>query len=192
MGDTTKTIICPACGSEMKKIFIADKGINIDICVNNCGGIFFDNQELQECSSPDTDLSEITQILQDKNFMPVDETKTRLCPACNTPMAKTKPFGVQIDTCYKCGGVFLDNKEFDKIHELIKPKKKRNEASQNQQYKDIDLHEFCKDALDEERQFNNFKNAVNLLTKNYYHRRFFRRFSKFIQFLRAVAFKINS
>ena len=44
MSDTAKTIKCPACGMEMVKIF--DPGINmsVDVCVNGCGGIFFDDK----------------------------------------------------------------------------------------------------------------------------------------------------
>ena len=40
MADSIDTLKCPACGEEMTKVFIADKGINIDVCANNCGGIF--------------------------------------------------------------------------------------------------------------------------------------------------------
>lgn len=50
MGDTEEIIKCPACDNEMQKIFITDKGINIDVCSNGCGGIFFDNKEIQEFS----------------------------------------------------------------------------------------------------------------------------------------------
>ena len=41
MADSHKTLICPACGNEMQKIFIKSKGLNIDICTQGCGGIFF-------------------------------------------------------------------------------------------------------------------------------------------------------
>ena len=43
--DTLETIKCPACGKEMEKVFIKSEGINIDICTEGCGGIFFDNRE---------------------------------------------------------------------------------------------------------------------------------------------------
>ena len=42
MADSTEILTCPACGEEMTKVFITDKGINLDVCSNNCGGIFFD------------------------------------------------------------------------------------------------------------------------------------------------------
>lgn len=94
MTDTTKIINCPACGIEMTKIFIPELGINLDICANNCGGIFFDSKEFQQCTKSDKNIPEIKRLLLDKNFMPVDETKTRICPVCKTPMVKTKTFKI--------------------------------------------------------------------------------------------------
>ncbi len=177
MADTTEILTCPACGTEMKKIFIPSKGINVDICVNNCGGIFFDNKEFQQCSSSTGEITEIKDLLEDKNFMPVDESKTRICPACNTPMVKTKTFGIQIDTCYNCGGIFLDNQEFEKIKAQIKPKKQRTDTVQNSKKENIDLHEFCKDALEEDRQIKATAQAVDMLTRTLRrHRGFFRSF----------------
>ena len=48
MSDNKQTINCPACGKEMVKVFDKEKGINIDICLNGCGGIFFDNREFEK------------------------------------------------------------------------------------------------------------------------------------------------
>ncbi len=176
MSDTIEILTCPACGAEMKKIFIPSKGINVDICTDNCGGIFFDNKEFQQCSSSQEEIPEIKELLEDKNFMPVDESKTRICPTCKTPMAKTKTFGIQIDTCYNCGGIFLDNQEFEKIRAQIKPKKQRTDFDPNK-YKDIDLHEFCKDALEEDRQIKATAQAVDMLARTLRrHRGFFRSF----------------
>lgn len=167
MADSIDTLKCPACGEEMTKVFIADKGINIDVCANNCGGIFFDSREFQQCSSSNNEIWEIKQLLENKNFMPVDESQTRICPACNTPMVKTKSFGVQIDTCNNCGGIFLDNNEFDKIRDQIKKQKRKTEVHENK-YKDIDLHEFCKDALDENKKFDTLSNLADRLNRGTY------------------------
>ena len=167
MTDSLDTLTCPACGEKMTKIFIADKGINIDICENNCGGIFFDCREFHECSSSTNEVWEIKRLLENKNFMPVDETQIRICPSCKTPMTKTKTFGIQIDTCNNCGGIFLDNREFDRIREQIKAQKKKTEVQENQ-YKDIDLHEFCKDALDDERKFRAFSDIADRLNRGTY------------------------
>ena len=47
MADNFKTIKCPACQKEMHKIFIPSEGINIDVCLDGCGGIYFDNREFK-------------------------------------------------------------------------------------------------------------------------------------------------
>ncbi len=167
MADSTEILTCPACGEEMTKVFITDKGINLDVCSNNCGGIFFDSREFQQCTSSINEVWELKQLIEGKNFMPVDESKTRICPACKTPMVKTKSFGIQIDTCNNCGGIFLDNNEFETIKNQINAQKKRTEVHENK-YKDIDLHEFCKDALDENKKFQFLSNAANRLNRSTY------------------------
>jgi len=143
MTDTQHNLTCPACGQEMTKLFIADKALNIDICAQGCGGIYFDNQEIQEFSNQDEDLSEIKKLLENKNFMPVDETITRVCPSCGTPMAKTNAFGVQIDTCYKCGGIFLDNGEFEQIRTHFKKRQKVQPVNVND-VSEINIQDFYK------------------------------------------------
>ncbi len=167
MTDSIKTLKCPACSEEMTKIFITDKGINLDVCANNCGGIFFDCREFQQCTNSENEIYELKQILENKNFMPVDETQIRICPACNTPMVKTRSFGIHIDSCNNCGGIFLDNMEFQKIREKIQAQKKKPNPNAVQ-YKDIDLHEFCKDALDENRRITNISKVADKLNRETY------------------------
>ena len=47
MHDTLEQIECPACGKIMQKIPMSESGTMIDICLDGCGGIFFDGQELK-------------------------------------------------------------------------------------------------------------------------------------------------
>ncbi len=149
MGDTIKQIICPACGTEMQKVFIPEKGINLDICVNGCGGIYLDNKEIQEFSGENENLEEIKSVLANKNFMPVDTKQTRVCPICKIPMTKTFAFGIEIDTCYQCGGIFLDYGEIEGVRKKFK---KRETVQQiNLSASDsIDIEQFLKEANKEE------------------------------------------
>lgn len=149
MADTQNEINCPACGSPMKKVFISEKGINVDVCANGCGGIYFDNREIQEFSNINDDISEIKGVLANKNFIPVDEKQTRICPACGTPMAKTNAMGIQIDTCYKCGGIFLDNGEFEYVRAKFK-KPKKVQPVELKPNSEFNLQEFYRDAQNEE------------------------------------------
>ena len=151
MADTYKTIECPACGEPMKKIFIPSAGINVDICSESCGGLFFDNQELQKFNKIADDISEIKKVLEGKSFIPVDESQTRICPSCGKPMVKTsiKGLGVQIDTCYTCGGIFLDNGELDIIRERTRRMTVNDVKLQNGQLNEDVVRTFYKELQQE-------------------------------------------
>lgn len=123
MSDNFQTIRCPACGNKMKKVFIPSAGLNVDICVDGCGGIYFDRKEIQHFQNGnDKSYNEIKKELSGKIFTPVNQNETRVCPVCAAKMVKTKIQGlnVEIDTCYSCGGIFLDNGELELIRESMK------------------------------------------------------------------------
>ena len=112
-------LTCPACGKTMKKVLIPSAGINIDICLDGCGGIFFDNRELNKFDEPHENADEILKMIEGREFTKVDESAVRKCPLCHIPMVKMGSGigGVQIDVCNKCGAKFLDNGELLKIRE---------------------------------------------------------------------------
>ena len=158
MPDSQQDMKCPACGSEMQKVFIP-------------------NKEIREFSSADANLTDITSLLENKNFMPVDPNQTRICPACGTPMAKTYAFGIEIDTCYKCGGIFLDYGEFERVRTHFKKKEKIQPINLNTN-NDIDIEQFLREAQQEEfcsksgqgLTSNMFRSFLEALCKNVYHR----------------------
>lgn len=118
MSDKVGKINCPACGKQMVEIFMPEQGINLDVCLNGCGGIYFDNREFQHFDTPNQNINELTSAMKDKTFNKVDETVTRICPVCKAKMVKNFTSGtqnVQIDECYSCGGKFLDYGELLKI-----------------------------------------------------------------------------
>lgn len=118
MADSHQTLRCPACGKEMQKIFIPSQGVNIDICMDGCGGLFFDNRELQMFDEKNENIDDIIQAVENNDFKPVDESLPRYCPACGAKMVKNFASikkEVHIDDCYACGGKFLDNGELTKI-----------------------------------------------------------------------------
>jgi len=130
MADTLKKLICPACGKEMEKVFIPSEGINLDICTNGCGGIYFDNREFESFDEKDEDVSTILEKVQDKEFEAVDESKDRICPNCGAKMVKNHSSihkTIQIDECYSCGGKFLDRGELFKIREEYDTVEERDE-----------------------------------------------------------------
>jgi len=111
MVDTTDTIYCPACANEMVKIYDSNLGMNVDVCVNGCGGIYFDDKEFEVFKNNPENIEDTLEFLMTDNPQHVDEGKYRVCPVCKNEMIKTYLDGfsrVQVDKCINCGGVFLD------------------------------------------------------------------------------------
>lgn len=119
MADNKINLECPACGKQMTKLYMAEAGVNIDICLDGCGGIYFDNRELEKFDESHEKIDEILTAIEGKHFEPAEDKEVRICPVCGVPMAKMGAANgdVQIDVCHNCGGKFLDNGELLKIRE---------------------------------------------------------------------------
>lgn len=118
MSDNFKTLRCPACQKEMKKVFVPSEGVNVDICLDGCGGIYFDTREFKYFDEQNENIEEIVKAAEGKTFAKVDESLPRTCPVCGARMVKNYASvkkEVQIDECYSCGGKFLDHGELEKI-----------------------------------------------------------------------------
>lgn len=118
MSETFEEIRCPACQKIMKKIFVPREGINVDICLEGCGGMFFDNRELSYFDEQNEDINEILAAISDKTFEPVNQANFRTCPSCGARMVKNYVSAkkqIQIDECYSCGAKFLDAGELQAL-----------------------------------------------------------------------------
>ncbi len=118
MADNLEIISCPACGKEMQKVFMPSAGINLDVCVDGCGGIYFDNREFKKFDEGHEDIEPLVNVLQGNEYKVIDSSETRICPVCKMKMVKnfaSAKHEVQVDECYGCGGKFLDYSELDKI-----------------------------------------------------------------------------
>ena len=129
MADNFNIIKCPACQNEMVKVFIPREGINIDICVNGCGGIYFDNREFKSFDEHAENIDEITKAIEGKEFIKVNTDLPRVCPACGAKMVKNFSSAkktIQVDECYSCGGKFLDHGELEKIRDEYETEEERS------------------------------------------------------------------
>lgn len=130
MADTLKTLKCPACGKDMEKVFIPTEGINLDICTQGCGGIYFDNREFENFDEKDEDISAILSKIENKEFEKVDTSAERHCPNCGAKMVKNSTSvhnEIEVDDCYSCGGKFLDRDELIKIRTEYDTEEQRDE-----------------------------------------------------------------
>jgi len=72
---------CPACGRQLRQMNVGD--IVVDVCENGCGGVWFDNFELEKVDEQHEAAGEaLLDIERDKNVK-VDRSKTKTCPKCS-------------------------------------------------------------------------------------------------------------
>ena len=142
MADNFKSMKCPACEKEMSKVFVPSEGVNIDICVDGCGGIYFDNREFKYFDEQAEDIDVITKAVEGKEFYSVDETLPRTCPVCGARMVKnfaSSKKEVQIDECYSCGGKFLDHEELTKIRDQYETEQERSDDIMKELYATVGI-----------------------------------------------------
>lgn len=140
MVDTFKDLKCPACQSVMTKIFIPKEGVNIDICLDGCGGVYFDNRELTYFDEYNESVDDILEAVKNKEFKHVETSNRRCCPACGANMVKNYTSinkEVEIDECYSCGGKFLDNGELEKLREEYDTHAERSQDVLNYVYANV-------------------------------------------------------
>ena len=92
MADNKDILTCPACGKEMEKVFIESMQKHLDICLNGCGGMFFDNREFEKVDEQNENIDEILSLVSGRNFQPVNDKELRACPYCGANMVKTNIF----------------------------------------------------------------------------------------------------
>ena len=121
MADNMLENICPACGKTMAKVFMKEQNVYLDVCLDGCGGIFFDNREFEKFDEQHEDITPLMEAYKGKTFNKVEETEEqRTCPVCNHKMVKnfsSVSKKIEFDECYGCGGRFLDYTEIEKIRE---------------------------------------------------------------------------
>ena len=139
MADNLEDIYCPACGKKMQKIFMSAQSVNLDVCTEGCGGIFFDNREFKKFDENAEDISPLTNALSGKEFTKVDTTEKRFCATCGAQMVKNYASAkkeVEVDECYTCGSKFLDFQELDKIRIQYNTEAERADDAIKQYYTD--------------------------------------------------------
>lgn len=131
MTDSKDTLICPACGEFMKKVFIPRTGFSVDVCTDGCGGIWFDNREELQFDEPHESIDEIKKALNGKVLKAPLYNDDRYCPVCASKLIKnfcSVKQEIEIDECYNCGGKFFDRGELTAMRNQYKTEKERIEA----------------------------------------------------------------
>ena len=112
---------CPSC--KMNLVTKNELGIEIDICLNGCGGVWFDASELEKVDEAHENITMTTLFAgKNQNSVVVDRSKIRNCPRCDSVkldrICEYKDNDLEIDSCKNCNGVWLDPGELNTLREL--------------------------------------------------------------------------
>ena len=122
---------CPRTGENLKVVKVG--GIEVEIS-EACGGVFFDNFELEKFDEKSEKRGEVL-VEHLKNFPPpaLDQNERIKCPKC-TDVVMARHFysplkQIEVDRCPGCGGFWFDFGELDKLRNLFPDQKDREKLS---------------------------------------------------------------
>jgi hypothetical protein len=123
---------CPSCSAELSKLAAGD--LELDVCQNGCGGIWFDRNELFSFDEKrEFDPSTLLRIAKAKEQVKVDPNQRKRCPTCSDQPLVRQFFDVkcevEFDQCWECGGVWLDVGEINTIRSQFETHADRTKAS---------------------------------------------------------------
>ncbi len=125
-------MICPACQNNLKEIKIGD--LALDVCEGGCGGVWFDNFELEKVDEPHEHAGEQLLNISRDGSIKVDYSAKRKCPRCQDIIMMKHYFSIQksveLDECAQCGGIWLDVGELAQIRSLYPDEEARNKATE--------------------------------------------------------------
>jgi Zn-finger nucleic acid-binding protein len=108
--------------------------VTIDVCIEGCGGIWFDDLELKKFDEPLESDGSILLNIERNQKLDIDHSKRLDCPICNDMVMARHFFSVkmavELDECYKCGGIWLDFGELTIIQNLYETDEEKSIATQ--------------------------------------------------------------
>jgi Zn-finger nucleic acid-binding protein len=84
---------CPACGNILQEKTVED--LVVDVCQGGCGGIWFDNFEIQKFDEPHESAGEALLDIERDESIVIDHTKRLKCPACDDMVMMRHFFSVK-------------------------------------------------------------------------------------------------
>ena len=122
---------CPACGNELQEIAAGD--VKVDACKGGCGGIWFDQFELQKLDDAQEAAGAALLDIERAAQVAVDPAARRSCPKCDDVVMMRHFFGVkrdvEVDECPGCAGFWLDGGELGAVRAQFDSEDQRNKAT---------------------------------------------------------------
>ena len=163
---------CPACSNELQEITVAD--VTVDVCKGGCGGIWFDNFELEKFDEPHESAGEMLLDVDRDPAITVDRTKRLNCPKCDNIVLMRNFFSikqeVEVDQCANCGGIWLDTGELAAIRTQFDTAEQRHEAAK-EYFKELFGERFAAMEAQEQEKLDKTKKILNIfrfLCPSYY------------------------
>ncbi len=139
---------CPACETELVRRTVS--GVELDVCENGCGGIWFDGGELQKLdASSEGDGEELLGVLRQHVAVSVDHDADWTCPHCDDQVMIRHFYSpkreVEVDECPACGGFWMDAGELLTIREQFATDEERKAAA-HALFRDVFAAEMAQEA----------------------------------------------
>lgn len=109
IGERATVMKCPACENELAEV--TAEPVVVDVCQGGCGGVWFDAHEFRKVDEAHEAAGESILDIPRNPGLTIDRTLDRQCPRCDSLMVKhfvSTKHEVEVDECYKCGGLWLD------------------------------------------------------------------------------------
>lgn len=123
---------CPACGRELVEMAAGD--VTVDVCRGGCGGVWFDNFELQKVDNQSESAGEVLLDVERDENVAVDHSARKKCPKCDGQVMMRHFSGVkkevEVDECPGCGGFWLDFGELAKIRSQFATDAEKDQATE--------------------------------------------------------------
>lgn len=124
---------CPACDNVMEEVVVED--ITVDVCKQGCGGLWFDQFELQKVDEPHESAGESLLQIKMEASAAAGPSQRRECPKCEG-ITMIRHFHsikkeVEVDECPNCGGFWLDSGELGRIRSQYSSDAERKEAAKD-------------------------------------------------------------
>lgn len=121
---------CPACARALTEQSVG--GVQVDVCVGGCGGIWFDDRELKRFDDAgDIDASPLLALEKDAHVR-TDTNAIRYCPRCTAEELCRRFYDVkrrvEVNQCLHCSGIWLDVGELREIRAQFASEAERQAA----------------------------------------------------------------
>ncbi len=163
---------CPACGNELTGIEIGE--ITVDACRNGCGGIWFDQLELNRLDEQHETAGESLLDIERDPAVKLDRERRRNCPSCDDMVLSRHFFSplkeAEIDECPGCAGVWLDVGELALIRSQFATKEEREKAAE-EYFDDLfgeELDKMAEEGEERLRKARKFANSLKFICPSYY------------------------